>query len=649
MSQTNKVLTAEQKRKKQLVDINETIKRATANFKPPEQLTVQQWAEKYRRLSPENSAEPGRWRTDRTPYLIEPMAAFTDPKVERIVVVASSQVGKTEMEMNMLGYAIDVDPGPIMWVTPTQDNAEDFSKRRVDSMIRDTKPLRQKINVKSRSSSNTVLKKKYPGGMLTLTGSNSPANLASVPARYVFGDEMDRWAEEAGNEGDPWGLLEARTTTFYNRKMVQVSTPTVKGHSRIDNAFKLGTQEYWSAKCPHCGEYIFTEFDNIRFEYDKTIVGGKKQFAVKKITYCCPECGCISSEKDIKKAPHKWVAKAPEAYKNGIRSFWINAFSSPWTSWESIIREFLEADGDPKKLKTVFNTKFGQLWEDRGDLLTDDEMLARREDYGAELPEGALVLTCGVDTQDNRLEYEVVAHGYFDETWGIEKGIINGKPDAKDTPEQESVWTRLDRVIDKQWSFANGQKLKISITLVDSGGHYTQDVYEQCSSRLNKRVFAIKGKGGEGIPFAGPPTKVNITREDNKGIARVVGKSWLYTLGVDAGKEKIMSALKVQEKGARFCHFPKDESRGYDLNFFNGLMSETMTFKNGKWRWEKLPGHQRNEALDCRNYANAGLRIINPNFDHIAEMLRNPQKTITVKQKPKYKKQKKNSFESGDW
>lgn len=180
-------------------DINTTIKSSVANFKPPEQLTVTEWADKYRRLSAENSAEPGRWKTNRTPYLKEIMDAFTDPKVHHLVITASSQVGKTECEMNMLGYAIDIDPGPIMWVMPTVDNAKDFSKRRISPMIRDTKPLRSKVSKsKSRDSENTVLKKGYPGGMLTMTGSNSPASLASVPARYIFGDERDRWATDVG-------------------------------------------------------------------------------------------------------------------------------------------------------------------------------------------------------------------------------------------------------------------------------------------------------------------------------------------------------------------------------------------------------------------------------------------------------------------
>ncbi len=613
------------------------ILRSVCYFKPPEDLTVTEWSNKYRRLSAENSAEAGRWKTSRTPYLEEPMDAFTDPKVHHIVVVASSQVGKTEVELNMIGRTIDIDPGPIMFIMPTVDVAKDFSKRRFAPMIRDTKPLREKVAAaKSRDGDNTVLTKSYPGGMITLVGSNSPAPLASVPARYVFGDERDRWASAAGREGDPWGLVEARTITFYNYKMVEVSTPTIKGASPIEKAFNKGTMEYWCVECPHCKEYNFIRFDHIRFKHHTTAINGEKQYAVESVDYACPTCGCASSEAEIRKQPKKWIAKNPDAYKNGIRSFWINAFSSPWMSWKTLVLRFLEAKGDPEKLKTVFNTLFGELWEDRGELPDEEEMLQRREYYDADLPDGVLCLTCGVDTQDNRLEYEVVGYGRFGENWGIEKGFIMGKPD------DEVVWEQLDGVIDRSRRFKNGKALKIAITFVDSGGHYTQDVYYQCNRRKNKRVFAIKGGNRESTPFVSPPSKVNILDKDK----RIIGKVWLYTIGVDAGKEHIMSGLEVQQDGARKCHFPSNEDRGYNIDFFNGLLSEKLTLSNNKWKWAKLPGHQRNEGLDCRNYANAAFRVLSPNFDAIEERLRTsgmgePKKVVK-------KQQKKLNMES-DW
>ena len=617
--------------KKSTAKLNAAIAPAIRNFKPPEDLTVAEWADRHRRLSPENSAESGPWRTSRTPYLREPMEAFTDPRIRKIVMVAASQVGKSELELNIIGYIIDQDPGSILFVQPSLDDARKFSRLRIAPMIRDSKVLRAKVSdVKSKDSGNTILQKSFPGGMLTITGSNSASALASTPARYILGDERDRWAVSAGAEGDPWALAEARQATFYNAKAVEVSTPTIKGASNIESSYYLGTQERWCHQCPECGEYGEITFDRVHFDHTVAKVRGKKAYKIMgPITWCCPACGCIVPEEKMRKQPAKWIAENPAAYDEGVRSFWLNAFSSPWTPWEKIALKFLQAKDDPQKLKVVYNTLLGELWEDRGDIADEDTMLARREDYGTnadgspvEVPEGVLVLTCGVDTQDNRLEYEVVGHGFYGETWGIKKGYIMGKPDT------DEVWQQLDDVIDHVYRFNDGKGLRISITCVDSGGHYTQEVYTRCRERKNKRVFAIKGKGGDGIPFVTPPSKVPI--KDNKRI-----NWWLYTLGVDAGKETIMSSLKVQEAGPKYCHFPIHESCGYDTYYFNGLLSErlelTQTKRGNQWHWVKIPGHNRNEALDCRNYANAGLKIIDPDMFAVERRLKNVQETPQTK------------------
>ena len=343
----------------------------------------------------------------------------------------------------------------------------------------------------------------------------------------------------------------------------------------------------------------------------------------------------------MKRQPAKWIADNYEAYENdGVRSFWLNAFSSPWAKWEDIIKEFLNAKDNPEKLQAVFNTKFGELWEDRGDLMDEDEMMARREEYEAELPEGCLALTCGVDTQDDRLEYEIVGHGFFKETWGIYKGCILGKPD------NPQVWQQLDEVIDRHYYFKNGRFLKIGLTFVDSGGHYTQEVYEQCRIREAKRVFAIKGKGGENVPYISTkPSRVVINGNSRR-------KAWLYIIGVDAGKTTIMSNLKVETPGASFCHFPRGDERGYDMYYFNGLLSEKLvlakTKTGNKWTWEKIPGHQRNEALDCRNYANAAFRVWNPDLNKIFQMLKEPtKKPAQTLARPKTKRV--NNTYNSDW
>lgn len=553
------------------------------------------------------------------------MESFTDPKIRKIVMVAASQVGKSELELNIIAYIIDQDPGSILFVQPSLDDARKFSRLRIAPMIRDSRTLRAKVSdVKTRDSGNTILQKSFPGGMLTITGSNSASALASTPARYIIGDERDRWATSAGTEGDPWALAEARQTTFYNAKAVEVSTPTIKGASNIEDSYYNGTQERWCHQCPECGEYGEIIFDRIHYEHSVTKVRGKKVYTINgPITWTCPACGCMIPENTMRRQPAKWIAENPSAYDTGVRSFWLNAFSSPWTPWEKIIIEFLNAKDNPLKLQVVYNTKLGQLWEDRGGTIDEDTMLARREDYGTnadgspvELPDGVLVLTCGVDTQGNRLEYEVVGHGYYGETWGIKKGYIMGKPDTDD------VWQQFDDVIQHVYRFKDSKRgLRISMTCVDEGGLYTQEVRLRCRARKNNRVFAIKGKSSDGIPFVTPPSKVKIIVNE-----QMVGKCWLYTLGVDAGKEIIMSNIRVQEPGAKYCHFPRGEYYGYDSYYFRGLLSEKLELKQTKrgnrWAWVIIPGHERNEALDCRNYALGAFKIVNPDMEAVERRLK---------------------------
>ena len=588
---------------------------------PPDDLTVSQWAEAKRRLSAESAAEPGPWRTERTPYLREPMDAFTDPKVRHIIMVAASQVGKSEFLNNCIGYIIDEDPGSILFVHPTTIDAQEYSKLRIAPMLRDSPALRQKIAApKSRDSHNTILQKAYPGGILTMCGSTEAHALASKPIRYVFGDERDRWATSAGNEGDPWDLAMARQTTFYNAKAVEVSTPTIKNASAIEAAYYTGTMERWNSRCPHCGEYHEIRWSDIRFEHDEIIVSHKKTFKVKKVYYTCPGCGCVSTEAEMKRAPAKWIAENPEAYGQGTRSFWLNAFVSQWASWESIVLKYLNALGSTKKMQVVYNTCFGETWEDRGDIEDEDSLLARREDYGkdengepVELPPGVLVLTAGVDTQDDRMEYEIVGHGHFGETWGIEKGIVMGRPD------DDSTWDKLDEVVfDRVLRFENGVGLRVSMSFVDEGGHFTQSVRLNCRARVSKKVFCIKGMPGQDKPYISPPKKQKIIVNQ---IA--VGTCWQYQLGVDSGKEIIMDNLRVQTPGQKYCHFPKRDD--YGSAYFTGLLSETKVYDPNKkqpWQWKKIPGHERNEALDCRNYALAAFKALPKNLDEIDRQLK---------------------------
>ena len=590
------------------------ISRGLAGMQPPENLTVTEWAECKRYLSTEASAEPGLWRTSRTPYLRAIMDAFTDPKIRHIVFVAASQVGKTEVINNIIGYIIDQNPGSILFVHPTTIDAREFSKLRIAPMIRDSPAVRRRISApKSRDSGNTLLQKTYPGGILTLCGSNEAHALASKPIRYVFGDERDRWAQSAGTEGDPWELAMARQTTFYNAKAVEVSTPTIRGSSNIAKSFAKGTMERWKSQCPHCGEFHEIQWKDIRFKAEETVVNHERTYTVHDVFWICPGCGCVSEEATMKKQPAKWVADNPSAYANGVRSFWLNAFVSPWASWESICLKYQNALGDTGKMQVVYNTCFGQLWEDRGDTQDPDTLLGRREVYEAELPEGVLVLTAGVDTQDDRMEYEIVGHGHFGETWGIEKGIIMGRPD------DPATWDSLDMMVfDRVLRFKDGLGLKVSMSFVDEGGHFTEWVRQFCQNRVRKKVFCIKGFPGADRPFTSPPKKQKIIIKN-----RYLGTVWQYQLGVDSGKQVIMDNLKVQAPGPKYCHFPLRDD--YGAMYFHGLLSEHLV-PEGKvrqrWVWTKIQGHERNEPLDCRNYALAAFKVLPVDLDAVDRRLK---------------------------
>lgn len=626
--------------------LNACLAKILSGMKPPEDLTVSQWADKNRRLTSESSAEVGKWRTSRTPYMFDILDSFTDPLIEHIVVVAASQVGKSETINNMVGYCIDQDPGPILLIQPTIDDVKRYSEMRIAPMIRETRCLKRKVaDPKSRDAANTKRQKSFPGGVLVMTGSNVAHDLSSMPIRYVFGDERDRWATSAGSEGDPWELAVARTRTFYNKKMVEVSTPTVKGASAIENSYNLGTMERWKTQCPHCGEYVEITFDNIRFEYDAAENGDKKIFHISEIFYVCPECGGISDEHTMKSQPAKWVATVPEARKHHkTRSFWLTAWVSPWATWESIILQFLQAGTDSAKLQVVYNTQFGELWEERGDMASEDDVMARREVYEAEVPDGVLLLTCGVDTQDDRLEYEVVGHRRYGETWGIKKGVILGRPDT------EEVWERLDEVLSHKYKFKNGVSLQISLTFIDEGGHFTQEVRQHCLARQYDHVFAIKGANRPDIPYTAPPKKQKIVVN-----GKVIGQVWVYEIGVNAGKQKIVDNLRVQSPGANYCHFPLRDD--YGKQFFKQLMSEHLAYVpklKHPWQWQKIPGHERNEAFDIRNYNLAACEILSPDWDAIEQKLRTAKPgeenaSIPMKEKKaKPRKRKKSEFYD-DW
>lgn len=614
----------------------ELVEKQLKKFTPPENLPLSEWADRYRYLSTESSAEAGKWRTSRTPYLKEPMDAITDDQIHWVTLVAASQVGKTEIELNFLAYIIDQDPSSVLYIHPTEKDAESFSTLRIAPMIRDTRRIRNKVaDYKGRDAKNTKLQKTFPGGVLNLIGSNSASPLASKPIRILICDEIDRWAASAGTEGDPFSLAHARQTTFYNWKTMEVSTPTIKGSSLIAKHYEEGTQERYETKCPHCGKFHEIRWDNLIFDKEKRFIvadGSKTYEITSEILYLCPSCGCYTEERIMKKQPCRWNARNPQALKQGHRSFWLNAFMSPWVTWEKIAYQFLNSKNDPKRLQVVKNTLFGELWEDYGAYDIDPTgLFKRRESYGknqdgtyVEVPEEVGFLTMAVDTQDDRFEYEILGHGKGGETYGIKKGMIMGRPDDIQTQNKlREVILQPRYFKDKRYS------LRPALTFIDSGGHFTQAVYRFCQSMFAYKVFPIKGKGGIQVNFTNPPNKVPIGGNKADTV-------WLYTIGVDDGKAQIMQNLEIEKPGPLYCHFPENAAAGYDRAYFLGLVSErheqvlNKQTRQMSWRWVKIEGRERNEPLDLRNYNLAAAQLLGFDADVEIQKRINPPKPVAV-------------------
>ncbi len=587
---------------------------------PPPLLTVSQWADRYRRLSAESAAEPGQWNTDRAPYQREIMDAVNDPLVEDIVIMSSAQVGKTEILLNIIGYYIDYDPAPMLVVQPTvKPMAEDFSKDRLAPMIRDTPALAGKVcDAKSKTSGNTILHKVFPGGHIAIAGANSPASLSSKPIRIVLMDETDRYPPSAGSEGSPIKLAEKRATTFWNKKKIKVSTPTIKGASHIEAEFQSGTMEEWNVPCPECGRRQPYEWGRIRFS----------DAAME-----CKYCGGHFPETAWKQGVGKWIAGHPERHRK--RSFHLNELASPWKHWPEIIEDWKEAvrelheNSNPNKMIIFINTSLGETWEPRGKGADDESLISRREPYTAGIPDGVLLLTAAVDVQDDRFEIEVAGWGRGYESWGIWYQKLYGDMDKEET------WDALGEWLEREFYFASGSSLLIAWTCIDTGGHKTTECYKflKRMERKGKRVIGIKGFGrqGQGIPLIH-----SISTNNEYGVRVAI-------LGVDSGKDIVMSRLSTEEAGPGYCHFPSNPERGYSEVVMKGFNSEQRIteMKEGRAvsKWVKKSG-VRNEPFDLRVYNTAAVEMLRPDFDILEKKVRagvNYMKKPTGKTKKKRK------------
>lgn len=561
-----------------------------------------EWADAHRVLAGRGAgAEPGPWRTSRTPYLREIMDQLGPASpTERIVLMKGAQIGGTEVGNNWLGYIIHHAPAATLMVLPTVEVARRVSKQRIAPMIEACPVLRGRVREsRSRDSGNTLMAKEFDNGLLIMTGANSAAGLRSMPIRYLFMDEVDEYPGDVDDQGDPVALAEERAATWEGRaKKYLVSTPKYKGTSRIEREWLGSDRRRYYVPCPECGVEDFLTWDGRDYVGGATGMHWRIEWPAGspgQAMAVCPGCGSAVGE-----AKKGWMLEhgswRPTA-EGGYPGYHLAALYSPWKTWGRCAEQFVSAAKDPMLLKTFVNTVLGEGWEERGAI--EPEALAERlEDYPA-VPDGAAYLVAAVDTQGDRLEAIVRGYGVGEESWLVEHAVFQGDP-AKD-----KVWEELDVWLRAPRQRSGGRVSRVECTAVDSGGAHTDQVYKFCRARHGRRVYAVKGHSRTGLPFVPKvPTVVGNVR------------CKLYVLCVDAGKETVTGRLAMPRPPAGaspgYMHLPAWVDPEY---------LEQLTAERPVWKWRARGGgavrvwkqvRRRNEALDLEVYALAAFYILVP-------------------------------------
>ena len=573
---------------------------------PDPSLTVSEWADQHRMLSARASAEPGRYRTDRTPYMRDIMDALSPSQAtRRVVFMKAAQVGATEAGNNWIGYVIHHAPGPMLAVQPTVELAKRFSRQRVDSLIQESPALRDRVKpARARDAGNTVLSKEFPAGLLVMTGANSAVGLRSMPARYLFLDEVDAYPPSADEEGDPVALAEARTRTFsWRSKVFLASTPTIHGLSRIEREFEASDQRYFFVPCPYCNHRQALKFERLLWEK------GKPETA----RYHCDVCDGEIHEhhKTQMLAKGEWIATA-QCSDPATIGFHLSALYSPvgWLSWVDIARAWEAAQSNDEAKRSFKNSMLGETWMETGEAPDWQKLYDRREQWNTgTVPGGGLFLTAGADVQKDRIELSIWAWGRDLTSWFVDHIIIDGGP------EHASTWAELTSVLDRTWPHAHGARLGLARLAIDTG-YEAPAVYAWSRKTGQGQVAAVKGV--EGFNRAAPvmgPSFVDVT-ENGRKLRRGVR---LWTVAVSTFKAETYRFLRLERPtdedihaGAKypagFVHLPS----GLEAEWVKQLVAEqlvTIKTKRGfqKLEWQKL--RERNEVLDCRVYARAAAWI----------------------------------------
>lgn len=603
---------------------NDIIENRLAAIRPDPVLTVSEWADAYRLLTSKESGIPGQWRTDRTPYLREPMdrCGVTDHVTREVALKYASQVGKTEDTNNCIGYWIDCAPGPAMFVQPTGDMLKEWSRERLDSMIEGTPRLRAKVTEKkSRDSANTLGHKSFPGGSLACRTAGSASGLQSSPRRYAIGDEVDKWPVNVDGAGSPIENIRQRTAAFSNSKIVWTSTPGLTGVSMIDDLFDEGDRRLYWVPCPRCGVYELLKWADFVW----TDLGREPIDAAWR----CPACGGVSESHEIHQMNEGgvWVPSIDVPYtiadddtiETGwkIKSYYLPGWHSPWakSSWGAIADQFVKAKGNPEKLTAWANLREGLSYDhDAGERPDALSLLSLVEPIGGIIPSRAKALTAVTDIQGDRYETKVKAWGPGEESWIIDYIIHYGNPDS------EAFWAHLDQTLNVKYPRADNRVMPISCALVDAG--YKSDrVYAFCAGKGGRRIWPIMG-----LPSTRYTAPIWPRRPVRAGKGKIVDR---FDLNVNEAKSTVYARLAMTAKawelarqqaketgkplvtptGPGLLHFDDDKCDG---EYFAQLTAEVRVerVKAGKRWFEFIKTRPRNEALDLEGYSVAALRAL---------------------------------------
>jgi phage terminase large subunit GpA-like protein len=581
---------------------------AIALFRPPEDLTVCQWAMKNRVMPKGTTARPGPFRPEK--FQIDMMNVVLDPRVHEVVVKKSTQVGYSDAVINnLIGFFMDIDPKPMMLVQPTIDNAKDYGKKRITPMIEATAILRAKVrDKKSRTPGNTLSLKEFPGGFLKLTGANAGSGLRSDPVPIVLFDEIDGYPLDVEGEGDPIAIGTRRTDQWPDYKIVKGSTPAKpKGISPIEKDFERSDQRMFFVPCPECGfmqpltwrdaEPTESGPDGIppareyRMVYE---VDEDGQVVADSVAYVCAKCKARIQEyrKQSMLDAGVWIAKFPG---RPVVGFYLNALYSPWRqNWRSLCQEWHEANEEknPEKMKAFINLRLGETWEEQGDSLESHTLRKRCEVYpeDVDVPQGVALVTAAIDVQGDRLEIAVKGWGKGEESWLIAYQQFFGDPG------QTEVWENVDEFLLTEFRHESGKKIRIHSTLIDSGGHNSDDVYRFVRARQYRRIFALKGASEYGKEILGKFSLNNTYRVK------------LFTIGTDTAKDRIFARMKIPIPGPGYMHLPD----WIDDEYLAQLTAEKRVrrIRKGRTVREYVKTRARNEALDLEVYNLAALYTI---------------------------------------